>query len=82
MTQRYRKHARAVADQFANMLDSETGEKVKDSHIEKLVLLIESAISSCLLDEQMAIADKVEKLAHDLRHDAEFFNEVTEKAGE
>jgi hypothetical protein len=81
MTHRYSDHAREVADQFARMLDSETGEKVKESHLEELVLLIDSAISSCVLDEKMVIADKVEKLAHELRHDAEFF-EITDKAGE
>lgn len=78
MTHRHRKHAQAVVDQFVNLLGSEAREKVENSHLDELVLLIESAISSTLLDEKEAIADKVEKLAQDLRHDAEYFDQIEE----
>ena len=56
------------------MLSESGRQHVGQAHFDELSLLIESAISSAVLEELEAAADKMDKLAHELRNAAEHFD--------
>ncbi|MCG6935757.1 MAG: phosphatase [Proteobacteria bacterium] len=74
MTHRHLTHAQQVADRFKNMLSESGRQHVGQAHFDELSLLIESAISSAVLEELESAADKMDKLAHELRSAAEHFD--------
>jgi len=65
-------HAQKVANRFKDIVE-ENGDSISDEHIEELVLLIESAIDSALLEKVERHADKVAALANDIRNDVEHY---------
>ncbi len=66
-------HARSVVDRFRQML-LESGDTLNDEHADELALLIESALDAALLDQLETMAVELEKIAHDMRHDEQFFS--------
>ena len=74
MTVKQNIHALNVVNTFKAKLPAETVEQVGESHLDELSLLIESAISAAVFDEMEKAANKADKLAHELRHFAEFFD--------
>jgi len=74
MTMKQTAHAQNVVDSFKAKLSAEQAAAVGDAHFDELSLLIESAISTAVLEEMEKAADKVDSLAHSLRHFAEHFD--------
>lgn len=68
------KHAQEIANRFRELVE-ENGDKLEDNHYDELSLLIEAGLDAALVDYMEATASKLEKMAHDVRHSAEFWEE-------
>jgi hypothetical protein len=65
-------HAEEVAKRFRELVE-DAGDTLADSHYSELALLIEASIDTALVEKLEKMADRMEKFAHEIRHDAEFF---------
>lgn len=74
MSENQREHAKQVVSRFRSVLDEAGVEAVGDGHFDELELMIESAISSAVLDQTESLADRLERMALDVRHNAETFD--------
>lgn len=74
MTMKQTVHANHVVDSFKEKLPDAMINDIGESHFDELALLIESAISAAVLEEMEKAADKIDKLAHEIRHFAEHFD--------
>ncbi|WP_415886150.1 phosphatase [Neptuniibacter sp. QD37_6] len=74
MTLKQTAHAQHVVDSFKARLPDAMNNDIGEEHFDELALLIESAISAAVLTEMEKAADKIDKLAHDVRHFAEHFD--------
>jgi len=74
MTIQQTAHAQHVVDSFKARLPDAMSNDIGEEHFAELALLIESAISAAVLQEMEKAADKIDKLAHDVRHFAEHFD--------
>ncbi len=74
MTMKQTAHALNVVSSFKEKLSDEQANLIGEAHFDELSLLIESAISTAVLEEMEKAADKVESLAHSLRYFAEHFD--------
>lgn len=74
MTMQQTQHAQKVVDAFKAKLSEEQRATVGEAHFDELSLLIESAMSTAVLDEMEKAADQVDALAHRLRHFAEHYD--------
>ena len=68
------KHAQEITDRFRELV-TQAGDSLNDEHYDELSLLIEAGLDAALVDMLEATANQVEKLAHDIRHSAEFFED-------
>lgn len=66
------KHAQEITERFREMVES-TGDSLPDEHYKDLALLIEAGIDTALVEQLEKMANRLDKLAHSVRHDAEFF---------
>jgi gamma-glutamyl phosphate reductase len=67
-------HAQEITDRFRELVES-AGDSLNPEHLDELSLLIEAGIDSALVDYMEITANKLEKMAHDVRHSAEFWDE-------
>lgn len=67
------KHAQEITERFREMVES-TGDSLPDEHYKDLALLIEAGIDTALVEQLEKMANRLDKLAHSVRHDAEFFD--------
>ena len=67
------KHAQKISQRFKEMVN-QAGDNLSDEHYEELSLLIEAGIDTALVERLEKLADEIQKLAHSVRNDAEFFN--------
>ena len=74
MTHRHQQHAHEIVERFREMLSESENQHIDQAHFEELALLIESGISSAVLDELENAANKMDNLAHELRNYAEHFD--------
>lgn len=74
MTMKQTQHANNVVEAFKAKLSDEQKIAVGTAHFDELSLLIESAMSTAVLEEMEKAADQVDELAHKLRHFAEHFD--------
>ena len=74
MPKRQTEHAQKVVDRFRELL-RESGDDINDAHGAELALLIEAAIETSLIDHAKKLAERLDALAHSVRHDAEFFSD-------
>lgn len=74
MTQHYEAHAEKVVAGFKEMLGDELVAALGGEHFEELAMMIESAISSSVLEELERAADQVAALATRLRRHAEHYD--------
>jgi hypothetical protein len=74
MTQEQNTHARKVAQRFRDLVEGSDHPNLDDEHFEELILLIESAIDSVLVEKMEKIADAMDDLAKKVRSDAEHFD--------
>ncbi len=75
MTHRHAVHAKKVVDHFRGTLPPGMASHLGASHYEELALMIESAISTSVLEELERAADRVATLARELRSNAEHFED-------
>lgn len=66
-------HAEEIANRFRELVE-DAGDSLPAEHYNELTLLIEAGIDTALVDMLENMAVKMEKFAHDIRHDAEFFD--------
>lgn len=66
------KHAREIASRFRELVEN-GGHVLADEHYDELELLIEAGIDTALVERLDKMADALEKLARDVRGDAERF---------
>lgn len=66
------KHAQEITDRFREMI-GDAGDSLAGEHYDELSLLIEAGIDVALVDYMEATASKLEKMAHEVRHSAEFY---------
>ena len=67
-------HAQEITNRFRELLEN-SGDFIKSEHYDELSLLIEAGIDSALVDYMEIMAGKLEKMAHDVRHSAEYWEE-------
>jgi len=67
------KHAQKISERFKDMVN-QAGDSLPEEHYEELSLLIEAGIDTALVERLEKLADEIQKLAHSVRNDAEFFN--------
>jgi len=65
-------HAEEVAKRFRELVE-DAGDTLADSHYSELALLIEASIDTALVEKLGKMADRMEKFAQEIRHDAESF---------
>ena len=71
---KHTKHAQEITDRFKELVES-AGDSLGTSHYDELSLLIESGIDAALVDYMEIMANNLEKMAHDVRHSAEFWED-------
>ncbi len=71
MTHRHLPHAEKIVQAFKDKLSNSGRQHVGEKHFDELVLMIESAISTSVLEEMERTADKIASLAEELRKEAE-----------
>lgn len=69
---KHTKHAQEMTERFRELVES-AGDSLPESHYSELQLLIEAGIDTAMVETFEKMADKLDKIAHSLRHDAEFF---------
>lgn len=67
-------HAQQITDRFRNLVE-QSGDTLSPNHYDELSLLIEAGIDSALVDQLESVAGRLDKMSHELRHDAEFFED-------
>lgn len=68
------KHAKEIAERFRELVEN-AGDSLPESHYDELSLLIEAGIDTALVGVLERTATEIDKLAHKLRNDAEFFED-------
>jgi gamma-glutamyl phosphate reductase len=68
------KHAQEIANRFRELVE-DAGDSLDIQHYDELSLLVEAGIDAAMVDYMEVTANKLEKMAHDIRHSAEFFEE-------
>lgn len=71
MTHKHLSHAERVVDTFKGKLSKSGREHVGDRHFDELVLMIESAISTAVLEEVEHAVDRIHTVVEAIRKDAE-----------
>ena len=79
MSVRYERHVQSVLKAFQDMLEPEAKAALSEEHMDELSMLMESAISTAVLEQLEAVADEVNDLSVIIRRRAENF-EATRKA--
>jgi len=80
MSMRYDQHVEHVLKAFLELLEPEVRECISQEHIDELELLMESAISTAVLQQLEAVADQVSDVAVQIRRRAEKFDKQTNAA--
>jgi len=75
MSQHYEKHAEDVVKGFLDLLDAEARACIDQEHLNELSMLIESAISTAVLDQLEVAADEISALSTKVRHRAEHYDQ-------
>jgi predicted Co/Zn/Cd cation transporter (cation efflux family) len=74
MTQHYEAHANRIVDAFKGLLGEEAAAQIGDEHYDELSMMIESALSSSVIEELEHAADKIAELAANVRKHAEHYD--------
>ena len=68
------KHAKEITQRFRELVEL-AGDSLPEAHYDELALLIEAGIDTALVETFEKIADRLDKMSHDIRHNAEFWEE-------
>jgi len=71
MTHKHLPHANRVVKTFKNKLSQSGRDHVGDKHFDELALMIESAISTAVLEEVEHAADRIHEVVESIRKGAE-----------
>jgi hypothetical protein len=74
MSKHYAKHAKKVVKGFREILDDNARNTISDEDYDQLAMLVESAISTSVLDAVERVADDLEKTVRKVRKDAERYD--------
>jgi hypothetical protein len=74
LTQHYENHANKVVADFRKLLQESSNSSLTDDECDQLAMLIESAISTSVLQELESIAERVNEFAAEIRHHAERYD--------
>jgi len=66
------KHAQEITDRFRELVEN-SGDSLPANHYDELSLLIEAGIDTAMVDYIEKMATRLEKMASNVRKDAEFF---------
>ena len=67
------KHAEAMVDRFRELVEN-AGDSLPVNHYNELKLIIEAGLDTALLEVMVKTAGKLNSLADDIQHNAEFFD--------
>ena len=66
-------HARKITERFQELV-TDAGDSLPEQHYDELVLLIEAGIDTVLVERLESIASQLQKMAQNIRSDAERFD--------
>lgn len=66
------KHAQEITNRFRELVEN-AGDSLSVEHYDELSLLIEAGLDTALIDYMELAATRLETMAHEIRHSAEFF---------
>ena len=78
MSKHYGKHAKKVVKGFKEILDEEARKAISRESYDQLAMLVESAISTAVLDAVESAANDLEKAVRKVRHSAERYDTQSE----
>ena len=67
------KHAEQMVDRFRELVE-DAGDSLSVNHYNELKLIIEAGLDTALLENLGRVTEKLTSLAHDIQHNAEFFD--------
>jgi hypothetical protein len=67
------KHAEAMVNRFRELVEN-AGDSLPVNHYSELKLIIEAGLDTALLEVMVKTAGKLNSLANDIQHNAEFFD--------
>ena len=67
------KHAEAMVDRFRDLVES-AGDSLSANHYNELKLIIEAGLDTALLEVMVKTAGRLNSLANDIQHNADFFD--------
>ena len=76
MSKRYEEHVESILKAFLDLLEPEVRAALSQEHMDELSMLMESAISTSVLQQLEATADEVSDLAVLIRRRAETFEQA------
>jgi len=66
-------HDQAMTERFRELVE-QSGDSLPDNHYDELRLIIEAGLDTALAETMKDIAGKLTDMAHDIQHDADFFD--------
>ena len=67
------KHAEQMVNRFRELVE-DAGDSLSANHYNELTLIIEAGLDTALLENLARVTEKLNSLAHDIQHNAEFFD--------
>jgi hypothetical protein len=67
------KHAEQMVNRFRELIE-DAGDSLSTNHYDELKLIIEAGLDTALLENLERVTKKLTGLAHDIQHNAEFFD--------
>ena len=67
-------HAQEIANRFRELVE-DAGDSLDIKHYDELSLLIEAGLDAALVDYMETTANRLEKMSHEIRHSAEFWED-------
>lgn len=67
------RHAREISSRFKELVEN-AGDSLAEEHYRELALLIEAGIDTAVMEALENVADRIDKFAHEVRNNAEFFD--------
>jgi len=80
MSKRYERHVESVLQAFLDLLGPQARGSLSQEHLDELQMLMESAISTAVLEQLEAVADEVSDLGVLIRRRAEKFDDTQDDA--
>jgi hypothetical protein len=66
------KHAEQMVNRFRELVE-DAGDSLSVNHYNELKLIIEAGLDTALLENLARVSEKLTVLAHEIQHNAEFF---------